>query len=83
MHWTPIQSTANAFHRNGIDIIGMDTYGLIDYGVAAVEGEVTRATWSLLRRIGWRAVAGGGFSPPTEAGKRTEKPACARPFAAR
>ena len=39
----------------------MDTYGLIDYGVAAVEGEVTRATWSLLKAdrlagCGWRWV---------------------------
>ena len=36
MHWLPIQSIANAFHRNGMGTIGMDTYALVAVGAGAV-----------------------------------------------
>ena len=43
MQWIPIHSIANALHRNDIDTIAMDIYGLIARGVAAAGGRVTGA----------------------------------------
>ena len=58
MQWIP-------FHRNSIDTIGMDTYGLIAHGTAAAGGGGTRAIWPLLVRDrcldrGRRRVSGPG-----------------------
>ena len=77
MHWLPIQSIANAFHRNGIDTIAMDTYGLIADGVAAAGGGVE----------GGSGPSGGGSAVKPQPGLRiwpsvarqttVETPACA------
>ena len=65
MQWIPFHCIANAFHRNSIDTIGMDTYGLIAHGTAAAGGGGTRAIWPLLVRDrcldrGRRRVSGPG-----------------------
>ena len=77
MDWLPIQSIANAFHRNGIHTIAMDTYGLIAEGVAAAEGQVE---WRIGPSRWWiRGKTAAGVANPVPEGRQTtaETPACA------
>ena len=62
LHTNPIQSIANAFHRNGIDTIAMDTDGLTAHGVAAAGGRVAA-------RLGSSRGESAGKPPPGPKGQ--------------
>ena len=80
MHCLPIQSIANAFHRNGTHTIGMDTNGVdahgvdtngVDaHGVAAAGGRVAGTTWLFPWRIGGKTAARAAKPAPVRAAKQ-------------
>ena len=70
MHYIPIQSIANAFHRNGIDTIAMDTDGLTAHGVGAAGGRVVGTTRPFPWRIRGKTAAGAAKPAPARSAKR-------------
>ena len=80
LHWIPIHSIANAFHRNGIDTIPIDTYPF----AVAVEGVFTRQGPVLSSSMGEvTPVAMAGFTARRGQANDDGMAPCERPFAAR
>ena len=69
MHCIPMDSIANAFHRNGTHTIGMDTNGVDAHGVAAAGGRVAGTTWLFRWRIGGETAARAAKPAPVGAAK--------------
>ena len=76
MHCIPIQSIANAFLRNGIHTIAMDTDGLTAHGVAAAGGRVAGTTQPFPWRIPGKTAAGAAKPAPVRAANRPLADGC-------